>query len=77
MQVQVVEIEFDLDQLDVMQQPNLQESLQEEYVGLIYDLDMSNHETVDDESISDELVEEITSQSGWCIRFINYRHILS
>ena len=25
----------------------------------------------------DDLIEEITSASGWCINFIDYRHILN
>lgn len=79
MKVQITKIKFDLDSTDIEQQPNLQESLQEEYVGLIYDLDMSHYGTGgwDDEDVGDELVEEITSQSGWCIRSIDFHYILS
>lgn len=77
MQVQVTKIEFDLDDIDVLQQPNLQEQLQEEYVGLIYDLDVDEYSSLDDETIGDELVEAITSQSGWCINSIDYRIVLS
>lgn len=77
MQVQVTKIEFDLDDVDVLQQPNLQEQLQEEYVGLIYDLDVDEYSSLDDETIGNELVETITSQSGWCINSIDYRFVLS
>jgi len=62
---QVTEIEFDLDDEDVIVNPNLQEQLQEEYVGQIWE--------ADDE---DDLVEEITAATGWCIKSLNYRHIL-
>jgi hypothetical protein len=77
MQVQLTEIEFDLDSDDIEQQPNLQESLQEEFVGLIYDLDMSDYDEINDQTVGDELVEEITCQSGWCIRSLNFRYVLS
>ena len=50
-QVQITEIEFDLDTLDIIQQPNMKESLQEEYVGQIYDLDMCCYDEVNDESV--------------------------
>ena len=76
-QVQITEIEFDLDTLDSIQQPNMKESLQEEYVGQIYDLDMCCYDEVNDESVCDCLVQEITCATGWCIKSIDYRHILS
>ena len=66
MQFQITAIEFDLDYQDLISQPNLQESLQEQYVGDIWE--------ADDE---DDLVEEITASSGWCIKSIDYRHVLS
>lgn len=76
--VQVTEVIFDLDSRDVMSQPNLQESLQEEYVGQIFDLDMSSYGTdeFDDDDVADELLEELSASSGWCIRSLNYRYVL-
>jgi hypothetical protein len=38
----------------------------DDYIGTIW--------TADD---GDDLVEEITSDSGWCIKSIDYRHVLS
>jgi hypothetical protein len=66
MQFQITKIDFDLDSDDLIEQPNLQESLQEEYVGQIWE--------ADDE---DDLVEEITCATGWCIKSIDYRHIFN
>ena len=66
MQFQITKIHFDLDSDDLIQQPNLQESLQEEYVGQIWE--------ADDE---DDLVEELTCATGWCIKSIDYRHVLN
>ena len=37
----------------------------DDYIGTIW--------TADD---GDDLVEEITSDSGWCIKSIDYRHVL-
>ena len=76
-QVQITEIEFDLDTLDIIQQPNMKESLQEEYVGQIYDLDMCCYDEVNDETVCDCLVQEITNQSGLYINLINFDYVLS
>ena len=43
----------------------MQKELQDEIVGEIWE--------ADDE---DDLVEEITCATGWCIKSIDYRHIL-
>lgn len=64
MQFQVTYIEFDFDGEDEMD---------------AYDKDLITSETIgqiweaDDE---EDLVEEITAATGWCIRSIDYRHIL-
>ena len=71
MLLQVTEIEFDLtlDEEDAWELDDpemLQEQLQNNYIGQIFD--------VEDE---EDLVEEITCQSGWCINSIDFRHCLS
>ena len=64
MQFQVTYIEFDFDNEDEMD---------------AYDKDLITSETIgslweaDDE---DDLIEEITSATGWCIKTIDYRIIL-
>jgi len=68
MQFQVTEIEFDftddLDEeaLDV----ESQDEIYEDVIGQIWE--------ADDE---DDLIEEITCATGWCIKFIDYRIILN
>jgi hypothetical protein len=68
MQFQVTEIEFDFtddsddEELDV----ETQDEIYEEVLGTIWE--------AEDE---DDLVEEITSAYGWCIKYIDYRHILN
>lgn len=79
MKVQVTRIEFDLHPLDIAQQPNYQEKLQEEYIGQIFDVDLSHYGTGgwDDEDVITELMDEITYASGETISFLDYRYILS
>ena len=69
MQFQVTDIEFDcsLDDEDWTEQDQLEteEFLPSRYIGQIWE--------ADDE---DDLIEEISCASGWCIKSIDYRHIL-
>ena len=64
MQFQVTYIEFDFDGEDEMDAYD-KDLITSEVIGEIYE--------ADDE---DDLVEEITCATGWCIRSIDYRHIL-
>ena len=70
MMYQVTEIEFDLstddDSITQDMMNKLQEELNDDYVGTFWDADDG-----------DDLVDEITSASGWCIKSIDYRHILN
>ena len=68
MQFQVTQIEFDFDD-DVSDDPltdEYKQSLVDETTGGIWE--------ADDE---DDLIEEISCASGWCIKSIDYNHILS
>jgi len=68
MQFQVTEIEFDFtDDLD-------DEALDVETQDEIYDETIGQIWEADDE---DDLIEEITCATGWCIKSIDYRIILS
>lgn len=62
----VTEIEFDFDDPD--------EEFTEHHFDKITDEVMSTVWEADDE---DDLVEEITAASGWCVKQINYVHVLS
>ena len=64
MQFQVTEIEFDFAG-DNLFTENDRLDLIEETIGSIWE--------VDDE---DDLIDEITTASGWCINSIDYRHVL-
>ena len=66
MQFQVTEIEFDFDDAASFDKdPNYFQSIVNETVGTIWE--------ADDE---DDLVEEITCATGWCVKSVNYRHVL-
>ena len=65
MKFQITEIEFDFDDEDEMDAYD-KDRLASQTIGQIWD--------ADDE---DDLVEEITSATGWCIKSIDYRHVLS
>ena len=68
MQFQVTQIEFDFSD-DISDDP-----LTDDYKQEIVDETMSTMWEASDE---DDLIEEITSASGWCIKSIDYRHILN
>ena len=70
MKVQITEIDFDcsLDDADWSEsdQVTTEERLSQVYVGQFWE--------ADDE---EDLIEEISCASGWCIKSIDYRHVLS
>ena len=68
MKFQITEIEFDFttDDGEYELQPSRKEEITDETIGQIWDADDA-----------DDLVEEITCATGWCIKSIDYRIILS
>ena len=64
MQFQVTQIEFDFD--DSFEVENYDQDVIDEVLATTWE--------ADDE---DDLIEEITCASGWCIKSIDYRHILN
>jgi hypothetical protein len=78
--VQVTDINFDLtlDEEDAWELDDvelLQEKLQENYVGQIFELELENNPT--DDEVANELCEKVSAASGWCINSIDFRYILS
>ena len=69
MQFQITEIEFDCsledDDWTEKDQLETEEMLPQSYIGTIWDAD--NEE---------DLIEEISCASGWCIKSIDFRHVL-
>ena len=77
--VQITDIDFDLtlDDEDAWENDDpemLQERLQNGYIGKIIELEVPDDASEDE--IVDELLDEVSCMSGWCINSINYRHIL-
>ena len=61
MQFQITDIEFDFDDIDEKEQ----DEIYEEVLGQIWEA-----------SDEEDLVEEITTATGWCIKSLDYRHVL-
>ena len=65
MQFQVTNIEFDFDDgIDIFPIENQKETIDETLA------------TIWEACDEDDLIEEITSATGWCINSIDYRHVL-
>jgi hypothetical protein len=65
MQFQVTEIEFDFDDaLHPISDVEMKE-VYDDYIGTFWEAEDG-----------DDLIEEIRNASGWCIKSIDYRHIL-
>jgi hypothetical protein len=63
---QVTEIEFDFDDsASYDKQDDYFQTIIDETIGTIW-------EAVD----GDDLIEEITCATGWCVKTIDYRHVL-
>ena len=63
---QIIDIEFDFDDDEDELDDDYKSDLFDEALGQIWEA-----------SDEDDLVEEITAATGWCIKSIDYRHILS
>ena len=66
MQFQVTEIEFDFTDSQGTISEDEQKKIVDDHIGMIVE--------ADDE---DDMIEEITATTGWCIKSIDYRFILS
>jgi len=64
MQFQVTAIEFDFDEDDDLPEHNFSNIIYET-IGMVWE--------ADDE---EDLIEEITCATGWCIKSIDYRYVL-
>ena len=72
MQFQVTAIEFDFSD-DIGDGDTMDDFLTDEYKQSIVDETIEGIWEADDE---DDLIEEITSASGYCIKSIDYLHVL-
>ena len=68
----VTEVSFDFDEEDFTVEE--QQSVIDSVVGNTFEVEVDDTDT--DEEIAQALVEEVTDRTGWCIKSLNYRHIL-
>ena len=73
MKYRITEIEFDFTD-DIGDGDTMNDFLTDEYKQEIIDEVLSTTWDADD---SEDLVEEITASTGWCVNSIDYIHILS
>ena len=77
--VQITDIEFDCsledDDWTEKDQLETEENLPKAYIGQVYELEVSDD--ADDDQVVEELLEEVSCSSGWCINSIDFRYVLS
>ena len=66
MNYQITAIEFDFDDSFYPMTEQETEDFYADYVGTFWEADDG-----------DDLIEEITAATGWCIKSIDYRHVLN
>ena len=76
MKYRITEIEFDFTD-DIGDGDTMDDFLTDGYKQEVVDETMATTWEADDADDEDDLIEEITSASGWCISSIDYEHILS
>ena len=76
--VQITDISFDCsledDDWTEKDQLETEENLPKAYIGQVYELEVSND--ADDDEVVEELLEEVSCSSGWCINNIDFRYVL-
>jgi hypothetical protein len=76
--VQITDISFDcsLDDSDWTEKDQLEteEMLPKAYIGQVFELEVSDD--ADDYEVTEELLEEVSCSSGWCINSIDFRYVL-
>ena len=73
MQFQITDIEFDFSD-DIGDGDTMNDFLTDEYKQEVFDEVVGNVWEANDE---EDLADEITASTGWCIKSIDYRHVLS
>ena len=76
--VQITDIAFDCsledDDWTEKDQLETEENLPKSYIGQVYELEVSDD--ADDDEVVEELLEEVSCSSGWCIHNIDFRYVL-
>ena len=76
--VQITEISFDcsLEDSDWTEKDQLEteEMLPKSYIGSVWELEVPDD--ANDYEVTEELLDEVSCKSGWCINSIDFRYIL-
>ena len=76
--VQITDISFDcsLDDSDWTEKDQLEteEMLPKAYIGQVFELEVDDD--ANDYEVTEELLEEVSCSSGWCINNIDFRYVL-
>lgn len=76
--VQITDISFDCsledDDWTEQDQLEIEQRLPKHYIGQVYELEVDDD--ADDDQITEELLDEVSCDSGWCINNIDFIHIL-
>ena len=77
--VQITDISFDCsledDDWTEKDQLETEENLPKAYIGQVYELEVDDD--TDDYEVTEELLDEVSCASGWCINSIDFRFVLS
>lgn len=74
MKARVTSIEFDFESDGELLPEPLQKNIIESVLGQTYEL--SDFTGTDEENAA-ELVDKITDETGWCIKALDYRYVLT
>ena len=69
--LQVTEVQFDFDDLDFTVEE--QQSVIDSVLGGTFEFEFDDD--VDEETIAQALVEDVTDYTGWCVVSLNYRQV--
>ena len=76
--VQITDISFDCsledDDWTEKDQLETEENLPKAYIGQVYELEVDDD--ADDYEVTEELLDEVSCASGWCINSIDFRYVL-
>jgi hypothetical protein len=71
--LQVTEVRFDFDDLDFT--PEEQQSVIDSVLGGTFEFEFDDD--VDEETIAQALVDDVTDYAGWCVCSLDFVHVLN
>ena len=71
--LQVTEVRFDFDDEDFTLEE--QQAVVDDVLGNVFEVEVDDAN--DDREVADALVEEVTDYAGWCVCYLDFRHVLN